>query len=110
LLLDPWTLFETLSSSTNLATFAVIAHPSIAAARVLRTHSETVLLLALAAASTRFRSSGLKRTGTMLSLASPFASLGRPGLLAFFGMAFGLLQDFDLLFRVGVFSIKPSLI
>ena len=35
----------------------------IAVSNVLRTHAETVCLLALAAASTRFRSSGLTLTG-----------------------------------------------
>jgi hypothetical protein len=61
---------------------------------VLRTHSETVLLLALAAASTRFRSSGLNRTGTILPLAADFGSRGRPGFLALgcFGIA-QLLHD-----------------
>jgi hypothetical protein len=50
---------------------------------VLRIHWETFCPLDFAAASTRFRSSGLNRTGTMLPLASLFASLGRPGFLGF---------------------------
>jgi hypothetical protein len=62
------------------------------ASNVLRTHADTVCLLAFAAASTRFRSSRLNRTGTMLPLASLFASLGRPG---FFG--FGCLGTSQLL-------------
>jgi hypothetical protein len=40
-------------------------------------------LLALAAAFTRLRSSGLKRTGTIVPLASAFANFGRPGFLGF---------------------------
>jgi hypothetical protein len=50
---------------------------------VLRIHAETFCLLAFAAASTFLRSSVLKRTGTMLPLASLFANLGRPGFLGF---------------------------
>jgi hypothetical protein len=65
----------------------------IAAANVLRTHAETVLLLAFAAASSRLRSSALNRTGTMLPLAFAFGNLGRPGLLALFDIAFGLLRS-----------------
>ena len=55
----------------------------MAALNVLRTQAEMVCLLALAATSTRFRSSGLNLTGTMLPLASPFAIFGRPGFLGF---------------------------
>ncbi|SPE29703.1 hypothetical protein SBA5_710001 [Candidatus Sulfotelmatomonas gaucii] len=62
------------------------------ASKVLRTHAETVCLLALAAASTRFRSSELNRTGTIVPFASLFAILGRPGFLGFFGIAI-LLND-----------------
>jgi hypothetical protein len=40
-------------------------------------------LLAFAAVSTFFRSSGLNRTGTTLPLATDFANLGRPGFLGF---------------------------
>ncbi len=55
-----------------------------------RDHYDTVLLLALAAVSIRFRFSGLNRTGTMLPLASASASLGRPGFLGFrFGSSIG---------------------
>ena len=53
------------------------------AIKVLRIHSETVLLLARAAASNFLRSSALNRTGTMVPLASAFAILGRPGFLGF---------------------------
>jgi hypothetical protein len=55
----------------------------IAVANVLRIQAETVCLLAFAAASTRLRSSGLNRTGTIVPLASAFASRGRPGFLGF---------------------------
>jgi hypothetical protein len=44
---------------------------------VFRIHSDSFLSLALAAASIAFRSSTVKRTGTILPLASPFGSLGR---------------------------------
>src|SRR5439155_3499958 len=54
---------------------------------MLRIHSETVCLLALAAASITLVSSGVKRTGTILPLASPLGSFGRPGFLGFFGCA-----------------------
>jgi len=56
---------------------------------VLLIHSETVWLLAFAAASIAFKSSGRKRTGTIRPFASPFGSLGRPTLLAFFGWGKG---------------------
>jgi hypothetical protein len=52
----------------------------IAAASVERIHSETVTLLARAAASTFFRSSAFNRTGTMDDFASPLGNFGRPGL------------------------------
>jgi hypothetical protein len=48
------------------------------------THSETFCLLAFAAASIAFRSSPVKRTGTILPFAVPFGSLGRPTFLDFF--------------------------
>ena len=44
---------------------------------------ETVVLLARAAAASRFLSLGLKRTGTMDCLALPLGSAGRPGLPSF---------------------------
>jgi hypothetical protein len=50
---------------------------------VLLIHSEMVCLLAFDAAVTRFSNSGLKRTGTIRALASPFAIFGRPTFLAF---------------------------
>lgn len=79
-----------------------IPHAPIAAASVLRIHSETVLLLALAAASTRFRSAGLKRTGTMLPLATPLGSFGLPGcLFAAFGTVFVPLNDVRLFSGLG---------
>ena len=40
--------------------------------------------LALAAAAIAFRSSAVKRTGTMRPLATPLGILGRPTFLAFF--------------------------
>jgi hypothetical protein len=56
-------------------------HTVIAAFNVVRIHSETVCLLALAAFSTRWRSSGLKRTCTGVPFASPLGSFGRPTFL-----------------------------
>ncbi len=50
---------------------------------MLRIHSETFWLLALAFDAIAFRSSSAKRTGTILPFASPFGSLGRP-ILDFF--------------------------
>src|SRR5438270_4448627 len=50
----------------------------------VRTHSETVCLFASAASVIACKSSLVKRTGTILPLASPFGSLGRPTFLAFF--------------------------
>jgi hypothetical protein len=44
-------------------------------------HSETLSLLARAAASTFFRISALNRIGTMDDLASPLGSFGRPAFL-----------------------------
>ena len=67
-----------------------------AAFKVLRIHSETVFLLALAAASTRFRSCRLNLTGTMVPFASPFASLGRPGFL---GLGIVVLLDDEAPYR-----------
>lgn len=58
-------------------------------------------MLAFAAASTRFRSSWLNRTGTMLPLASFFASLGRPGFLVLFGTVLELLYDCGFYSRFG---------
>ena len=52
---------------------------------MLRVHSDKLLSLALAAASIGFRSSPVKRTGTILPFASPFGSFGLPTFLAFFG-------------------------
>jgi hypothetical protein len=70
------------------------AYSPILAAKVLRIHWETFCLLAFAAASTRLRSSGLNRTGTIVPLASFFASLGRPGFLGFWlGIGSGPLND-----------------
>jgi hypothetical protein len=51
---------------------------SMADMRIPRIHSDTVFWLARAAASIRFRSGALKRTGTIRPLASPLGSLGRP--------------------------------
>lgn len=67
----------------NLKSIAYCA--PIAVAIVPRIHSETVFRLARAANSMRFRSSALKRTGTIRPLASPFGSFGRPifGLVCF---------------------------
>lgn len=62
----------------------------MAASNVSRIHAETVSLLALAAASTRFRSPELNRTGTMLPFATALASLGRPGFL---GLGNSVLLD-----------------
>ena|SRR5258708_3310593 len=59
-------------------------YASSAAFNVPRIHSDTVCFLALAAAVTFFKSSALNRTGTILPLASPLASLGRPTFLGFF--------------------------
>ena len=50
---------------------------------VLRIHSDKTCPLALAATSMAFKSSVVKRTGTMRPLAWPFGSLGRPGFLVF---------------------------
>lgn len=50
---------------------------------MLRIHSETFCLLALARTAIAFRSSAVKRTGTILPLAAPFGSLGLP-ILDFF--------------------------
>lgn len=60
-----------------------------------RIHAEAVCSLALAAVSTRFRSPGLNRTGSMVPLACPFAILGRPGFLGFACLCIGsqLLRD-----------------
>src|SRR5947208_3306403 len=49
-------------------------------------------LLALACASIAFRSSKVKRTGTIFPLASPLGSLGRPTFLGFFCIS-ELLND-----------------
>ena len=51
---------------------------------MLLIHSETVCLLARAAAAITFRSSAVKRTGTMRPLAVPLGSFGLPTFLAFF--------------------------
>ena len=50
---------------------------------MLRIHSETALLLVLAADSIRFRISVLNRTGIMLPLVTAFANRGRSGFLGF---------------------------
>jgi hypothetical protein len=60
---------------------------------VLRIHSETFWSAALARAAIAFRSSIAKRTGTILPLASPFGSLGRPILAFFCAKVFRLLHD-----------------
>jgi hypothetical protein len=51
---------------------------------VLRIHSERLWLLALAAASIIFKALAVKRTGTILPLASLLGSLGRPTFLVLF--------------------------
>lgn len=60
---------------------------------MLRIHSETFWLLALARAAIAFRSFGAKRTGTILPFAAPFGSLGRPILAFFCAKVFRLLHD-----------------
>jgi hypothetical protein len=67
--------------------------PLIVIATVLRIHSEIDCLLALAALAIDFRSSGAKRTGTILPFASPFGSLGRPILAFFCAKVLCLLHD-----------------
>jgi TPR repeat protein len=71
---------------------------AMAAFSVLRIHSETFWLLAVAAVVMRFTSSALKRTGTIRPLASPFGSLGRPIFLGLvcFPIFFELLHDCGL--------------
>ncbi len=66
---------------------------------MLLIHSETVTFLARAACSIAFRSSPVKRTGTIRPFASPFAILGRP-TLAFFGCANSRLLNDKGLYRV----------
>jgi hypothetical protein len=56
-------------------------HLWIAAFNVLRIHSETVWLLALASVPTAFNASGVKRAGTILPFAAPLGSFGRPSFL-----------------------------
>lgn len=51
---------------------------------MLLIHSDRPWLLAFAAASNAFRSSAVKRTGTIRPLACPFGSFGRPTFLVFF--------------------------
>jgi hypothetical protein len=73
----------------------------MAAFNVPRIHSDTVWLLALAAAATAFKRSAVKRTGTILPLAWPFGSFGRPIFLGLFGLilfgtGFELLNDCSL--------------
>jgi hypothetical protein len=71
----------------------------VAASKVLLIHSDTVVLLAFAAAVIRFSKSGLKRTGTMRALAVPFAIFGRPTFLAL-----GWLKVSKLLYDGGTYS------
>lgn len=78
-----WNIFSLTADTSEPCNLHRPTCSSMAADKVLRTHAETVCLLAFAAASTRFRSSGLNLTGMMLPLASLFASFGRPGFLAF---------------------------
>lgn len=69
----------------------------MAASSVLRIHSETVLPSACAARATFRYPSGLKRTGTIVPLAVPLGSFGRPGFrgpgLVRFAMVFEPLDD-----------------
>jgi hypothetical protein len=60
-----------------------IARHEIASCNVLRIHPESDCLLDFAAAEMAFKSSALKRTGTMRPLASPFGNLGLPTFLDF---------------------------
>jgi hypothetical protein len=69
---------------------------------VPRIHSETFWWLAFAAASIAFRSSPVKRTGTILPLAVPFGSLGRPTFLDFFCRA----KASKLLYDCGSYCIS----
>jgi hypothetical protein len=50
---------------------------------VFRIHSDKLSFFALAAASMAFLSFALKRTGTILPLASPFGNFGLPTFLGF---------------------------
>lgn len=59
-------------------------YTAVAVSKVCRIHSEIVWLLAFALAAIALKVSCVKRTGTILPLASPFGSLGRPTFLAFF--------------------------
>jgi hypothetical protein len=66
----------------------------MAANNVLRIQSDRLFLLALATASRRFNSSASKRIATILPLALPFGSLGRPTFLGFgVGIGSELLND-----------------
>jgi hypothetical protein len=75
--------------SVLIWTFQALA----AALSVLRIHSETFCLLAFARAAIAFRSSGAKRTGTILPFAAPLGSLGRPILAFFCAKVSRLLHD-----------------
>src|ERR1019366_10525148 len=67
---------------------------SSAASDVLRIHSETFCLLALAALLKRSCSAFANLTGTILPFASPFGSLGLPTFLGFCWFAtFALLSN-----------------
>jgi len=78
-----WNIFSLGADTSKPCNLHRLICSSMAADNVLRTQADTVCLLALAAVSTRLRSSGLNRTGTMVPLASAFASRGRPGFLGF---------------------------
>jgi hypothetical protein len=72
--------------SADFATmFAWRFYLLIAAFSVLRIHSETVRLLALAVDSIARNSSGMTRTRRVPFLARPFGSGGRPAFLALLG-------------------------
>ena len=60
---------------------------------MLRIHSETFWSAALARTAIAFRSSAVKRTGTILPLFVPFGNLGRPILAFFCAKASKLLYD-----------------
>jgi hypothetical protein len=76
-----WNVFSFPADTSKPSDLHRLISSCKAAFNALRIHAETVCLLSLAAASTFFRSPGQNLTGTMVPLASPFASLGRPGLL-----------------------------
>jgi hypothetical protein len=77
-----WTHYKGTTSRALGSRFGTHVPPMVAS-RVLLTHSETVFLQALAAASIRFASSIRNRTRTVRTLASSLGSRGRPGFLGF---------------------------